>query len=216
MEFAEVVRRRRMIRQFTDRELPAEVVDRILASALRAPSAGFAQGWGFLVLQDAADRERFWPFVPNQTAYTPAMQNAPLVVVPMAHKASYLARYAEPDKSWQDRAEAKWPAPYWHIDTGMAAMLILLSAVDEGLGAFFFWLMPKASEDRPDTEIPEHLQRFRNEFGVPDDYHPIGAIAIGYRAPDAAPQNPKLAERRRDASQVIHRGQWGTPMYGSA
>lgn len=203
-----------MIRQFADRELPAEVVDRIVASALRAPSAGFAQGWGFLVLQDAADRERFWPFVPNQAAYTPAMKNAPLVVVPLAHKASYLDRYAEPDKNWQDQAEAKWPAPYWFIDTGMAAMLMLLSAVDEGLGAFFFWLMPKSSEDEPDPDVAEHVQRFREEFGIPDDYHPIGAIAIGYRADDVKPQNPTVAERRRDVNSVVHRGQWGTPMYG--
>jgi nitroreductase len=203
-----------MIRQFSEQELPPDVVDRIVTSALRAPSAGFAQGWGFLVLEDAADRARFWPFVPNQTAHTPAMQNAPLVVVPLAHKASYLDRYAAPDKDWQDRAEEKWPAPYWFIDTGMAALLMLLSAVDEGLGAFFFWIMPKAREGRPDSEIPAHLQRFREEFGIPDDYHPIGAIAIGYRAPDTAPQNPTLADRRRDLNHVIHRGQWGTPMRG--
>ena len=31
------------------------------------------------------------------------MLNAPLVVVPMAHKAAYLERYAEPDKGWEDR-----------------------------------------------------------------------------------------------------------------
>lgn len=212
MEFAEVVRRRRMIRQFSDRELTAEVVDRILATALRAPSAGFAQGWGFLVLQDPADLERFWPFVPNQAAYTPGMTNAPLVVVPMAHKATYLARYAEGDKDWQDRAEARWPAPYWFVDTGMATMLMLLSAVDEGLDAFLFWLMPADA----DSGVPAHVQRFRDEFGIPDDYHPIGAVAIGYRADDVAPQSPKLTERRRDVDDVIHRGRWGTPMYGSA
>ncbi|NUO59642.1 MAG: nitroreductase family protein, partial [Hamadaea sp.] len=53
MEFADVVRRRRMVRQFEDRPLAPEVVERILATALRAPSAGFAQGWEFLVLTSA-------------------------------------------------------------------------------------------------------------------------------------------------------------------
>ncbi|WP_234341708.1 nitroreductase family protein [Streptomyces sp. NRRL S-646] len=141
MEFSEVVRRRRMIRHYSDKALAPEVIERILASALRAPSAGFSQGWAFLALTAPADRARFWPFVPTRVEKTPTMQDAPLVVVPLAHKAAYLERYAEPDKGWEDRAEARWPAPYWHIDTGMAALLMLLTAVDEGLGACFFGIM---------------------------------------------------------------------------
>lgn len=47
MEFQDVVRRRRMIRRYDpDRDLPPEVVDRILHNATRAPSAGFSQGGG--------------------------------------------------------------------------------------------------------------------------------------------------------------------------
>ena len=64
--------------------------------------------------------------------------NAPLLIVCLSNKSAYLDRYAEPDKGWTDRSEAHWPAPYWDIDTGMAAMLILLTAVDAGLGALFF------------------------------------------------------------------------------
>jgi nitroreductase len=197
-----------MVRQFADRPIEPAVVERILASALRAPSAGYAQGWAFLALTEAEDLARFWPFVPNQTRHTPAMQNAPLVIVPMAHKASYLARYAEADKGWEDRAEAKWPAPYWYIDTGMATMLMLLSAIDEGLDAFLFWIMPQAREGRPDSEIPAHLGRFREEFGIPEEYHPIGAIAIGYRADDL-PAERTDDGRRRGVDDVVHRGQWG-------
>jgi len=70
MEFSEVVRRRRMIRHYSDKPLAPEVVERILASALRAPSAGFSQGWAFLALTDPADRARFWPFVPTRVEAT--------------------------------------------------------------------------------------------------------------------------------------------------
>jgi len=67
MEFSTVVRRRRMVRNFDpDRPVPAELVDRLLEHAIRAPSAGFSQGWAFLVLTEPADRERFW------TATSPA------------------------------------------------------------------------------------------------------------------------------------------------
>lgn len=128
-----MIRRRRMVRHYADRPLSTDVIEKILASALRAPSAGFSQGWAFLALTDAADRARFWPFVPTRVAQTPTMQDAPLVVVPLAHKPAYLSRYAEADKGWTDRSEARWPAPYWHIDTGMATLMMLLTAVDEGL-----------------------------------------------------------------------------------
>lgn len=197
MEFAEVVRRRRMIRHYTDQPLEPAVIERVLANALRAPSAGFSQGWAFLALTDPADRARFWPFVPTRTEQTPTMRDAPLVIVPLAHKMTYLERYAEPDKGWEDRAESHWPAPYWFIDTGMAALLMLLTAVDEGLGACFFGIMP------------ENLQPFRDEFGIPAEYAPIGGITVGYRSDDAPPPSPAVAERRRDPAEVIHRGQWG-------
>jgi len=186
-----------MVRHYTAEPLADEVVERILRSALRAPSAGFSQGWAFLALTDPADRARFWPFVPTRVEQTPTMQDAPLVVVPLAHKDAYLQRYAEPDKGWEDRAESRWPAPYWSIDTGMAALLMLLTAVDEGLGACFFGIMP------------EHLQPFRDEFGVPPAYAPIGGITVGYRAPDLPPQTDRIEERRRSPQDVVHRGHWG-------
>lgn len=197
MEFAEVLRRRRMIRHYTDEPIPPDVVERIIASALRAPSAGFSQGWAFLVLTDPEDRARFWPHVPTRVEQTPTMQLAPLVIVPLAHKAAYLARYAEPDKGWEDRAEARWPAPYWFIDTGMASLLILLSAIDEGLDACFFGVPP------------EQLDSLRATFGIPDEYAPLGGITVGHRAPDTPPQAPAVDKRRRELESVVHRGQFG-------
>jgi nitroreductase len=199
MEFTDVVRKRRMVRHYTDQPLAPEIVERVLANALRAPSAGFSQGFAFLVLTDAPDRARFWPFVPTRVENTPTMQLAPLVVVPLAHKATYLERYAEADKGWEDRAEAHWPAPYWFIDTGMAALMMLLTAVDEGLGACFFGIMP------------ENLQPFKDEFGIPAEYAPVGALTVGYRSVDEPePDRERLAERRRPATDLMHRGHWRT------
>ena len=55
MEFQDVVRRRRMIREYADTPVDPAVVDRALANAVRAPSAGFSQGWAFLVLDQPDD-----------------------------------------------------------------------------------------------------------------------------------------------------------------
>ena len=198
MEFQDVVRRRRMVRNFADRPLAPDTVDRILANAQRAPSAGFSQGWAFLALDGPEQTGAFWdatfPGDSRKTFRWQGLFNAPLIVVPLSHKDAYLERYAEPDKGWTDRAEDRWPVPYWHIDTGMAAMLMLLTAVDQGIGALFFGI------------FPERMVRFREAFGVPDAYTPIGAIAFGW--PEADEPSPSLARGHRPVEEVIHRGRW--------
>jgi nitroreductase len=50
---------------------------------------------------------------------------------------------------------------------------------------------------------------FSCEFGLPGDYDPIGGITVGYRADDLPKQSPGIGERRRDAADAVHRGQWG-------
>ena len=191
MEFQEVVRRRRMVRTFTAEPVPQAALDRILGNALRGPSAGFSQGQAFLVLTEAADRERFWAVA--GAAIASSAQTAPLVIVPMSCKRAYLDRYAQPDKGWTDKDEARWPVPFWHIDTGMAALLILQTAVDEGLGAVYFGI------------VPEAVAPFRSGFGVPGDQEPIGAIAIGY---DAEQEKRDLRSRRRNMDDLVHYGRW--------
>ena len=199
MEFAEVVRRRRMVRNYDpDRPVPAEVVDRLLGYAVHAPSAGFSQGWEFLLLDDAESRDRFWAVTttPGEVdGWLEGMSRAPVIVVAHSHRDAYLDRYAEPDKGWTDRDEARWPVPYWHIDTGMASLLILLGAVDEGLGACFFGVPP------------DRIPAYRAAFDVPEAYMPIGAITIGYRAEDR--RSPSLKRGRREQPMVTHRGRWG-------
>lgn len=198
MDFQEVVRRRRMVRNFEDRPVPPEVLGRILDNARRAPSAGFSQGWAFLVLEGRDETERFWSatFDPGdrEDFRWAGLFRAPVVVVALSHKEAYLARYAEPDKGWADRDEARWPVPYWDVDTGFAALLMLLTAVDAGLGALFFGI------------FPAKLPAFRAAFGVPEAYTPIGAVALGWPAPDEP--SPSLRRGRRPAEEVVHRGRW--------
>jgi nitroreductase len=191
MDFQDVVARRRMVRTFSAEPVAKESLDRILGNAVRGPSAGFSQGQSFLVLTEADDRKRFWSVA--GVAVAESARTAPVVIVPMSRKRVYLDRYAEPDKGWTDRDEARWPVPFWHIDTGMAALLILQTAVDEGLGAVYFGI------------VPEAVQPFRDGFGVPADTEPIGAIAIGH---DAEPVKRDLRSRRRPLDDVVRYGRW--------
>lgn len=195
MEFQDVVRKRRMVRNFQHRPIPQDVVARLLDNATRGPSAGFSQGQAFLVLQ-GADLPRFWG-LGEAWAFDSVRDTAQLVIVPLASKKVYLDRYAETDKGWTDKAESHWPVPYWYVDTGMAALLILQTAVDEGLGALLFGI------------APDDIPTFRDEFGVPDDHDPIGAIAIGYPdEPTVHPDSSAAKRPRRDRSAVIRHGNW--------
>jgi nitroreductase len=202
MDFQDVVRKRRMVRSYADTPVDPAVVDRMLSNALHAPSAGYSQGWGFLVLDDPGDVDRFWQATtPGDAAEEPdgwlrGMRTAPVVIVPMSNKSAYLGRYAEPDKGWTDRDEARWPVPYWHIDTGMASLLVLQTAVDAGLGACFFGIPP------------DRVAAFRQEFGVPEDYTPIGAITVGHRTDDAGAKGSPSRRPRRPVEEVVHRGGW--------
>ncbi len=194
-----------MIRRYADRAVDPRVVDRLLANAVRAPSAGFTQGWAFLVLDTPADVGRFWASAtPADAAEEPdgwlsGMRTAPVVIVPLSSKAAYLDRYSEPDKGGTDPDEQRWPVPYWHIDTGMAAMLILQTAVDEGLGACFFGV-PR-----------EQMAGLRAEFGVPETHVPIGAITVGHRVEDTGAAGSPARRPRRPFEEVVHRGDWHAP-----
>src|SRR4051812_17981032 len=212
VEFREVVRRRRMVRNYDpDRPVPPEIQERLLEHARRAPSAGFSQGWAFLVLDEPADRDRFWAAATPRTispadsagesasseiwsTWLVGMRRAPLIIVPHSNKDEYLDRYAQADKGWTDRDESRWPVPYWHIDAGFASLLMLLTAVDEGLGACFFGIPP------------ERLAAYQTEFGVPAQFTPIGAITIGYRAEDH--RSGSLRRGHKNQSDVVHFGKW--------
>jgi nitroreductase len=199
MEFDEVVRKRRMVRTYDpDRPIPAEIRDKLIRHALRAPSAGFSQGWGFLVLEEPDDRALYWSVTSwgedAPDGWLERMSKAPLIIVPMSNKSVYLDRYAQPDKGWTDRDEAHWPVPYWDIDTGFAALLIHLTAVDQGLASCFIGL-PSGSH-----------RAFREAFGVPEEFTPIGALTVGYGAPDK--RSPSLRRGHRPVADVVHHGRW--------
>ncbi|BAL85613.1 putative nitroreductase [Actinoplanes missouriensis 431] len=198
MEFDEVVRRRRMVRGYDpDRPVPPALVDKIIKHGLRAPSAGFSQGWSFLVLTAAADRSLFWGTLSSgSNSWLDRMSTAPLVIVALSNKSVYIDRYAEADKGWTDRDESRWPVPYWDIDTGFASLLMHLTAVNEGLGSCFIGLPA------------DRVGAFKQAFGVPEAFTPIGALTVGYRGDDK--RSPSLRRGHRPVDDVVHHGRWAS------
>lgn len=193
MEFQEVVRRRRMVREFTGEPVSEDSIRRIVDNAVRGPSAGYSQGQAFLVLQ-GADAQRFITGFGSWTHES--VRTAQAVVVPFAVKDAYLERYSRADKidAGMD-AEENWPVPYWYIDTGMAVLLILQTAIDEDLGAVYFGVGA------------DQWDQLRATYGVPATHVPIGAIAIGHSA-EQNPDRSWMKRRRLDQSTTVHFGRW--------
>jgi len=193
-----------MVRGFdAGRPVDREVLSELLDLALRAPSAGHSQGRDLLVLHTPDQRETFWAAAtaPDRARepdrWLTGMRTAPCLVLCLADPQRYLDRYAEPDKGWTDRSPDRWPVPYWDVDTGFSALLLLLGAVDAGLCACFFG-------------VPgERVEAVKAAFGVPGDRRIVGVVALGHPAADR--RSPSLRRGRRPAAQVLHEGRFGRP-----
>lgn len=194
-----MVRRRRMVRDFSDEPVARPLIEQLVANSARGPSGGFSQGFAFVVLTDQSKRRMFWETTSGPDwrgeSESESLTRAPVIILPLAHKQAYLDRYALPDKAHTPLSrEEHWPAPYWDIDTGFGVMLILLTAVDLELGALFFAIF------RGETDLLRAL-------GVPEGYRLIGAIAVGH--PTAGERTrPELPSGRRPLDDVVRWESW--------
>lgn len=188
-----------MTRAFRSTPLDRALVDAVLDTARRTPTAGNSQGVEILVLDTPADTERYW-----STTFTAAgrasfrwqgLFDAPVLVSVYGDPRAYVERYGEDDKAATGlgRDQSAWATPYWLVDASMMALGVQLAAIDQGLGVLFFGQF-------------DHAPAVSAEFGVPDQMVTTGTIAIGWPA-DADPgRSSKRA--RRPLAEVVHRGGW--------
>ncbi len=197
MEFRDVVRKRRMVRNYDpEQPVPRDSLERIAAAAQRAPSAGFSQGQRLVIVTEADRRRRIADICdePEYVAsgFDPWVSRAPALFVPCVSEQVYHARYQEPDKLNDDGTETDWPVPYWYVDVGATVMLILLAAIDEGLAAGFLG-----------THRTADLQA---ELGLPTDMIPVGVITVGHPLPDR--RSGSLKRGWVKADDFVHWEHW--------
>jgi nitroreductase len=117
----------------------------------------------------------------------------------MTREADYHERYQRDDKL-QDGEEIEWPVPFWHVDAGAALMLVLLAAIDEGLGAAVYG-------------IPlDETQTLRDLLAIPADFALVAGVTLGRPLPD--PEWSKLTSRstqpRRTVDELVHWNTWSS------
>jgi nitroreductase len=153
MDFETVVKRRRMCREFLERDVPQEKIDRILELASRYPSAGHTEPQEFIVVHNRRMKEDLAHAALDQMF----VAQAPVVIVVVSDVRRSARRYGERGVRF-----------FSIIDGAFVAMLILLAVVEEGLGACFVGSFY-------DEEVQEVLS-------LPQEVRPIGIIPIGYCA----------------------------------
>lgn len=196
MQFADVVSRRSMVRRYRPDPVDPAVVEGIIDTARRGPSAGFTQGVDFVVVTDDASRHQVAEVCREAEHVArgrqPWVSAAPVHVVPCVQPDAYRRRYAEADKASSRGAEG-WDVPFWWVDGGAALMLLLLAAVDAGLGA---GVLDIADRDG-----------LRDALGIPKDVEPLCLVTIGH--PDALQPPSSAAHRpRRTLSDQLHGQHW--------
>jgi nitroreductase len=114
--FYELFCRRASIRQFQDRAIEAEKLERILEIGRRAPSASNKQPWHFILLPKGQRGE--FDLVINRES----LRSAPLII----------AACAEPSAAWVRSYDKK---NYAWIDVTIALTEMMAAATAEGLGS---------------------------------------------------------------------------------
>jgi len=194
MEFAQILKKRRMVRNYTDEAVDRESVERIIQAGRRAPSAGFTQGQSFVVVTDPEIRQQIAVLAGEgsyvESGFDPWISIAPVHVIVCVNEQDYHRRYLEQDKA--PDGDMVWPVPYWWVDAGASMMLVLMAAVEEGLAAGFLGV----------HSIPD-LKQLLN---IPDEVEPIGVITVGHPAPDRRSGSLKRGWRPDD--EIKHWQRW--------
>jgi FMN reductase [NAD(P)H] len=170
MEFAELVMKRRTVRRFENAPVEREVLEKIARLAQHVPSGGFSQGQRLVIVTDPDQRRRVAETCSEgeyaEAGYGNWISECSAQFVPCVSREIYLARYREPDKLPEgEEQDEDWPTPYWWVDIGMTAMIVMLAAHDAGLAAGFAG--------------PQDIPGLKAILGLPGDFHPIGVIPVG-------------------------------------
>ena len=117
MHFTTVIQTRRRVRSFAGKDLPDDVLNRILEAARIAPSAVNMQPWRFIVVRDAATRSKIAQLAHEQDF----VGQAPVVVICCGK------RYPNPH-NWMGEN-------LYLVDVAIAIDHLVLAARNEGVGS---------------------------------------------------------------------------------
>lgn len=185
---------RRSVRRFADRPVPPDLIEAAAAEALTAPAPHHTRPARFVWLTDATRRVELldamaaaWradlasdgrpePEIARRVARGQILYDAPEVVIP----------FMVPDGAhrYPDAARTSAEHTMFTVAVGAAVQALLVGLVVRGVGSC--WI---GSTIFAPAVVRDVLQ-------LPDDWEPLGAIAIGYPAEESAPREPAAVDDR--------------------
>ncbi|MBW2028916.1 MAG: nitroreductase family protein [Deltaproteobacteria bacterium] len=174
-DLLEVVRTRRSIRNFEEREVPEEVLEEVLEAARWAPSWANTQCWEIIVLKDKETRDRLLDSFNYPNPAKKAMTRAPVV----------LALCGKLKSSGYYKGETSTKFGDWFMfDLGIVTQTICLAAQNRGLGTVIVGLF-------------DH-NKAQDLLGVKEGYELVVFIPMGY------PEKVSSAPGRRTTDEFVH------------
>ena len=156
-----VIAERTSVRRYENREVPDEVVEKLLRAAMCAPTAINLQPWEFIVVKDKTTLAQ----LAAANRYGGMIAQAPLAIVVCGDTLQEAS--GQPNK-------------WWMLDCSVATENILLAATAQGLGAV--WTAAYPHEDR--------IAAVRKILSIPERYVPLCVVPVGYPAdPTARPKD---------------------------
>ena len=171
----ETILGRRSVRRFQEKDIPDELLHKIIEAARWAPSWANAQPWEFVVVKDRSIKEEIQKTVSSRNPSSLAIVNAPvlLVVCGQLKKSGF----------YNDQYPTKF-GDWFMYDLGLATENLCLAAHDSGLGTVIVGLF---DHDKVGMAVK-----------LPDNHEVLVLIPVGY--PDQDPKPP----RRRERDEFVH------------
>jgi nitroreductase len=174
-DLMEIIQGRRSIRNYQDKAVPEDVLNRILEALRWSPSWANTQCWEVVLVKDGEIKQKLQQTLPPTNPASRAMVEAPLILV--------LCGRLQKAGCYKGQVVTKF-GDWFLFDLGIATQTICLTAHALGLGTVVVGLF-------------DHNQA-KQLLGVPEEVEVVAMIPLGYAAKEPA------APKRREVAEFLH------------
>jgi len=174
-DVAEVIKERRSIRKYEEKDVPDEVLNSLLETAGWSPSWANTQCWELIVVRDRALKESLKETIFPKNPAANAITQAPVLLA--------LCGKLKSSGFYKDIVTTKF-GDWFMFDLGLFTQTLCLAAQNIGLGTVIVGLF-------------DH-DKAKSILKVPEGYELVVLIPIGY------PAKISSAPKRREIGEFVH------------
>jgi nitroreductase len=178
-QLMEVIKARRSIRKYEEKEVPEELLNQVLEAMRWAPSWANTQCWEVIVIKDSATKQHLQETLAKGNPAAKAVVEAPLLLA--------ICGKLESSGYYKNEVTTKF-GDWFLFDLGLATQNLCLAAHDLGLGTVVVGLF--------DHDATKSI------LGVPAGYELVTLIPLGY------PAKVSSAPKRREIGEFTHYGKF--------